>query len=132
MALLENNYEFANALLEKGINLEKFLTYERFERLYNSRKGSKNTEPFSLYLTKANANFQENTPITIDLIKKFFRKNLFDQFNPYFLPENITENSKNLVKNPEHNLFIWCVLFNNVEIAKLFWCYGDVYIFYLP
>jgi hypothetical protein len=38
MALLENNYGFVNALLEKGINLESFLTLERFEKLYNSRK----------------------------------------------------------------------------------------------
>lgn len=41
MALLENNFGFANALIEKGVNLENFLTHERLDRLYNSRKGSK-------------------------------------------------------------------------------------------
>ncbi len=41
MALLENNSSFANALIEKGVNLDNFLTYERLKRLYNSRKGSK-------------------------------------------------------------------------------------------
>lgn len=38
MALLENNFPFANALFEKGINLDRFLTLERFDKLYNSKK----------------------------------------------------------------------------------------------
>jgi hypothetical protein len=38
MALLENNFGFVDALLGKGINLESFLTLERFDKLFNSRK----------------------------------------------------------------------------------------------
>ena len=41
MALIENNVGFATALVEKGLNLDSFLTYERFKTLYNSRKGKK-------------------------------------------------------------------------------------------
>ncbi len=131
MALLENNFGFANALLEKGVNLESFLTLERFDKLYNSRKGSKNVEPFSLYMEKAYANFHDDTLIDCDLIKRFFKKNLFDQFDPYFLPKTnyCKENSRVRVEKPEENLFIWCVLFNQVEIAKLFWCTGHVFSF---
>ena len=82
----------------------------------------KNTEPFSLYLTKAYASFQEDTHVDVKLIRKFFTKNLFDQFDPFFLPERLPcENIKQSVPYPEHNLFIWCVLFNQFELAKVFW-----------
>jgi hypothetical protein len=38
MALLENNISFANTLMDKGINLENFVTLERFYRFYNFKK----------------------------------------------------------------------------------------------
>ena len=50
MALLESNSGFANALVEKGVNLDNFLTYERFRRLYNSRKGSKVLDETSIVI----------------------------------------------------------------------------------
>ena len=90
-------------------------------------KGTKNKEPFSLYMHKTYSNFFESTPINSDCIRGFFQKHVFDSFNPYFLPDNYSkENAKTYVKYAEQNLFIWCVLFNQVEIAKLFWSIGEV------
>lgn len=66
--------------------------------------------------------------INSDIIKKFFNKHVFEKFNAFFLPENyLKENGKSLVKSVELNLFIWCVLFNQLEIAKIFWSLGEVY-----
>jgi hypothetical protein len=30
------------------------------------------------------------------------------------------------VKFPEHNLFVWALLLNRIEIAKIFWQIGEV------
>jgi hypothetical protein len=78
-------------------------------------------------LAKVSIDFNDNSTITSDIIKKFFKAHLFEKFNPYFLPENYCkENGRTFVKHAEQNLFIWCVLFNQIEIAKLFWSIGDV------
>lgn len=76
---------------------------------------------------KVNANFDDYTRINSECIKDFFRKHIFEKFNPFFLPDNYCEkNSKVPVIYPEQNLFIWCILFNESEIAKLFWYTGEV------
>jgi hypothetical protein len=76
---------------------------------------------------KTYADFDENCPVNSDIIKKFFEKRLFDRFNTYFLPDVYSKtNGKTLVKHAEQNLFIWCVLFNQPELAKLFWSVGEV------
>ena len=81
----------------------------------------------SLFLEKVFTDFGDNSSINSDIIKKFFTRHIFEKFNAYFLPENYCkENAKSLVKYPEQNLFIWCVLFNQVEIAKIFWSINDV------
>ena len=76
-------------------------------------------------MIKAYASFHETTLINTELIKKFFKKNLFDQFTADFLPdEDCGGSSKSREKvesKSEKNLFIWCVLFNQFELSKLFW-----------
>ncbi len=41
----------------------------------------------------------------------------FFQVNPIFFDK---------VNEPEQNLFIWAMFLNRIEIAKIFWQYGDV------
>jgi hypothetical protein len=73
-------------------------------------------------LIKDYASYHETTMIDTYLIKKFFKKNLFDKFNVEFLPNDAcSKNGKEKISDPEKNLFIWCVLFNEIELAKLFW-----------
>jgi transient receptor potential cation channel subfamily M member 1 len=38
MALKENNADFVKLLLEKGVNMQEFLSMPRLEELYNSVK----------------------------------------------------------------------------------------------
>ncbi len=72
-------------------------------------------------MIKAYASYHETTIIDTYLITKFFKKNLFDQFNVGYLPDDSCKNGKEKVLHPEKNLFIWCVLFNEIELAKIFW-----------
>ena len=42
-ALINDRVAFVKLLLEKGVNILKFLTIERLEELYNCKQGPANT-----------------------------------------------------------------------------------------
>ena len=101
----------------------------------------KNEEPFLLYLEKKKLGQTKADPqdpsrrrartavreINVKLIKRYI-KHLFSTYNPEkFLPDSFSKNNlNNNFPEPELNLFLWCILSNRIEIAKIFWRLGNV------
>ena len=81
----------------------------------------KNKDPFSLFLQKKNKEIK-NQDKQIDRIKFVFTE-IFKGKNLTFLTNDFANND---LKNPEMNLFYWCILSNRLEIAKTFWILGKV------
>jgi hypothetical protein len=83
-------------------------------------------EPFLLYLedyTSKNIGFRIKF---LDVVN--FMKNNFDEFDESIFPKDDPEpgTENNPVIEPELNLFLWAVLSNRIEIAKIFWRLGKV------
>lgn len=51
---------------------------------------------------------------------------MFEDFQPNFLSNIKTDMPESEVEYPEKNLFVWAILMNRFEIAKIFWKIGDV------
>lgn len=55
-------------------------------------------------------------------------KHLFETFDEKMLMSEEEEYCSRKI-NEEFNLFLWAVLTNRIEIAKIFWRLGKVYLF---
>lgn len=51
------------------------------------------------------------------ILKDIFQLLVFNDLKVYFLLDT---------QRPVQNLFFWCLLFDRIEIAKIFWKMGDV------
>jgi hypothetical protein len=58
---------------------------------------------------------------------QFVFKEIFKGLSFSFLKETFNDQSD--FKNPEMNLFFWCILSNRLEIAKTFWRLGKVKVY---
>ncbi len=152
-ALIENRPDFVHLILEQEISLQKFLTRERLQTLYNKKKvfephpNELNTiskchdflfskiqssidEPFLYYLKKKyniHAEFITNAYIKMFLEQKFY----FIDLSYLEIYENddtdVDDNDGPFDEYHEFYLFIWCILTNRLMIAKTFWRLGKVY-----
>lgn len=75
-----------------------------------------------MYLKQTNSKVSN---ITVDDIKNFLNR-LFPGANFYFLPDRFYQSSEDKC-DAELNLFLWAILSNRIEIAKIFWRLGKVY-----
>ena len=67
---------------------------------------------------------QKGPTFTISRVDAFL-KHLFYKARTFFLPDGKEADNAN-VNEPELNLFLWAVVSNRVEIAKIFWRLGKV------
>jgi hypothetical protein len=78
----------------------------------------------SLYYSTA-----EEEQISSQTIRILFENFFFETLQIEFIPEfEKSENCDLTVEYPELNLFLWAVLRNRLEIAKIFWRCGQVVI----
>jgi len=117
-AIVNNQPEFVQLFLETGIDLDKFFDKKLLSDLYNSPE--KTASPlFKLlrdkYHRKASLSikFRDVRELLVDL--------LFPGFQPEFLPYDTTVATASDEKFAEKNLFVWSLLFNRIQLAKIFW-----------
>ena len=122
-ALSLGDHQFVQLLIENKLDLDKFLTVAKLSDLYNTIVGMKDIKeaPFSNYFRKLS---KSNSTIKFDDVQTFIEQftgiKLSDCFfsDPklfaiiYLFPEA-------RINNPVENLFIWSVLFNRPEIARV-------------
>ena len=68
------------------------------------------------------ANKRQHDNVDFRMIEKFLKKIFLDTFEPKFLPFYSTLP----ILKPEVNLFLWALLLNRTETAKIFWKIGEV------
>lgn len=88
---------------------------------------------YFIFLSKLHENDTTNQPtrnaneaniliVEYSDIKNFMRK-IFNFFDDDFIPTNNTVE----ITDAEMNLFLWAILSNRIEIAKIFWRLGKVF-----
>ncbi|RNA11751.1 transient receptor potential cation channel subfamily M member 2-like [Brachionus plicatilis] len=133
-ALLNNQVEFVNLLLENGFSLKNFLTYDRFIKLY-ARKLSQDsliTKLFRKLLNKdTNIHFdsidfksigQCIQKLVDNLFKHEFTSDDFEKFLSQLSGEDLTIEKLN---NPEYHLFIFNILLGRQRLSEIFWIQGE-------
>lgn len=121
-ALTLGNTQFVRLLIENKLNIDKFLTVRRLHCLYNSSRNMKDIKeaPFSYYFRKKYKNREE---IKFDDIKDYIENLVRIKFPKNFFPPSDLAVSKwdnTTIHSPISNLFIWSILFNKPEIARVF------------
>ena len=120
-SLLKNRPDFVEFFLEKSqsIDLKMFLDKPRLSKLYTVLKSD---DPDSLIL--------KNSPIYMMDSRLYDKKVEFKEVEEFlqsrfrgFDPKFLVDDSKN---EPEINLFVWALLLNRIELAKIFWKIGKV------
>ncbi len=123
-ALTLGNHQFVQLLIDNKFDIDKFVTVKQLGDLYNSSINSKDVKeaPFSNYFRKISKN---QTSVKFNDVQTFIEEftgiKLSDCFfsDPklfatiYLFPEA-------RIKNPVENLFIWSILFNRPEVARVF------------
>jgi transient receptor potential cation channel subfamily M member 8 len=120
-ALFHNRPDFVQLLIDNNFNFDKFLTKERYCKLYEyliNKKDAKEA-PF--------VNFLEANKRQHQLVKFAKNKDFFSDIGTLtdcicFLTEKEIEINidNNQFKDPTQALFIWSVLNNRPKIAKIF------------
>ena len=120
-ALFHNRPDFVQLLIDNNFNFDKFLTKERYCKLYEyliNKKDAKEA-PF--------VNFLEANKRQHQLVKFAENKDFFSDIGTLtdcicFLTEKEIEINidNNQFKDPTQALFIWSVLNNRPKIAKIF------------
>jgi hypothetical protein len=86
-------------------------------------------EPFFVYLQKKDrkSKYKSITHATVKefLAREFYFINL-DLLPAYSFEDDDDASDMQIPHFHEFYLFIWCVLTNRLEIAKIFWCLGNV------
>ena len=149
MSLIRNRPEFFQLFIDEfQLNpefLENFLTTKRLYYLYNFKNEEEDEKeaPFSVLFRSKDKSFfsfkyikkQLNDILEIEMMKEFFSKisetrkfnksfNIADSLYSVGIKWENDENDEILVNNPKvenyaENLFLWAILFNRVEIAKI-------------
>jgi hypothetical protein len=149
LSLAKNRPEFFQLFIDEfQLNpefLENFLTTKRLYYLYNFKNEEEDEKeaPFSVLFRSKDKSFfsfkyikkQLNEILEIKIMKEFFSKisetrrfnksfNIADSLYSASIKWENDENDEILVKNPKgenhaENLFLWAILFNRVEIAKI-------------
>ncbi len=123
-ALTLGNHQFVQLLIDNKFDIDKFVTVKQLGDLYNSSINSKDVKeaPFSNYFRKISKN---QTSVKFNDVQTFIEEftgiKLSDCFfadlklfaTIYLFPEA-------RIKNPVENLFIWSILFNRPEVARVF------------
>ncbi|XP_048236497.1 transient receptor potential cation channel subfamily M member-like 2 isoform X3 [Haliotis rufescens] len=138
-----NRVNFVDLFLDHGVSLKDFLTPSRLLRLYNqiSRNCQLNT-----LLTKVHGASTEARKFSLADVGHLLQELIGDYYQPYYLTDSRFKNLKpeQLLSAPEpepgsvpqvsgdlqlhrpiQELFIWSVLMNRQELAKLFWREGN-------
>ncbi|KAJ8309654.1 hypothetical protein KUTeg_012798 [Tegillarca granosa] len=141
-ALLTNKVDFVDILLDHGVSLREFLTKKRLLLLYNQinpnsllfsllKKEKTERESKSKYIS-----FVDVGNLIHDLIGDFYtprylRIKSYSNFDVDALldeeqPEQDTMSTKisQDFQNPHQEAFLWSVLLNRQNMAKLFWKYS--------
>jgi hypothetical protein len=116
MALVRNNFEFVKLLIENKLDIDKFLTKERLVKLYETPVKDLKEAPFKYYLRSNEIKWSKKV---CSLIKKAINIDLEDVFFEKKETNNKYYGDSNSVNAPEVNLFIWSILFNKPQVARI-------------
>ena len=128
-SLLNNRADFVEFFLERSqsFDLKVFLEQMLFLKLYTNSIKQKNSplHILNIELNETKAKVKKNSltdikgkKIEFQLVEQFLRSR-FRGFNPKFFAEDSE-------KEPEIHLFVWALLSNKIELAKIFWKIGKV------
>ena len=84
IALINDNPQFVELFLEKGVGLGYFLTKAKLLNLYNSDEVKKSAKKCPLFVL-----YDKQTEITFNGLKSFIKKFIFNDFHAEFFPENL-------------------------------------------
>lgn len=126
-ALLNDQYEFVNLLLENGFSIKKFLTYNRYKKLISRKFFS-----VSLITKLLRKLFNKDTNSDLDSINlrlygsciEKLVDNLFE--HEFSTQSNIKDSGVENLNNPEYHLFIFNLLLGREKLSELFWKLGEV------
>ncbi|XP_061181480.1 transient receptor potential cation channel subfamily M member 2-like [Saccostrea echinata] len=126
-AIKQDRVDFVDLLLDNGISFKDFVTQERLLKLYNTTPDHSLLREL-LYRVKRKHHNNGNTAITLKDIKRLIKMLTDVNVEPYASrPANqqpLGSNRKKESKFPFEDLFLWSVLMNRQDMAKLFWRQG--------
>lgn len=126
-ALLNDQYEFVNLLLENGFSIKKFLTYNRYKKLFIRKFNSISliTKLFrKLFNKDTNSDFDS---IDLKLVGCCIEKLVDNLFEHEFSSQsNFKDLGIEKLNNPEYHLFIFNLLLGREQLSEIFWKIGEV------
>ncbi|XP_048780497.1 transient receptor potential cation channel subfamily M member 2-like isoform X2 [Ostrea edulis] len=126
-AITQDRVDFVDLLLDNGISLKDFVTTERLLLLYNVAQEHSLLKELIFRVKRKHHTSGER--ITIKDIKRLIKLLIDINVEPYASrPAHQTvlveSNRKKESKFPFEDLFLWSVLMNRQDMAKLFWKQG--------
>ncbi|KAK6180329.1 hypothetical protein SNE40_012504 [Patella caerulea] len=140
-AIQRNRVSFVDLFIDHGVNLKQFLTRDRLLTLYNTIP--ENCILRNLLRLKASQKRQKLQSITFLHVNSLLQDLLGDYFVPYYdrppyhhdnksdvssalasasdIPQAVGSSIQRKLDHPIQDLFIWSILMNRQELAKLFW-----------
>ncbi|XP_066299867.1 transient receptor potential cation channel subfamily M member-like 2 isoform X2 [Branchiostoma lanceolatum] len=134
-AILEDKVNFVKLFLENGVSLKDFLTVRRLQRLYSEIPQSgvlfdmlQKRLRERLSPSKTNMSRKPSTAkvsVTMDDVGHVIQSLMGEIYVPLYErnPERYKPDGdpKTLCEDPTRELFVYCVLLNRQEMARLFW-----------
>ncbi|CAH1241485.1 TRPM2 [Branchiostoma lanceolatum] len=134
-AILEDKVNFVKLFLENGVSLKDFLTVRRLQRLYSEIPQSgvlfdmlQKRLRERLSPSKTNMSRKPSTAkvsVTMDDVGHVIQSLMGEIYVPLYErnPERYKPDGdpKTLCEDPTRELFLYCVLLNRQEMARLFW-----------
>ena len=119
-----------NLLLENEFDINKCFNEnaQYILDIFNESNVDKKKEPMYLYLQnkyKFHSIFNKSNRFLNEKYFHHLEKSIFPTIDIKFYPQNLF-NKTSTVTQPEMCLFLWCILTNRLDIAKIFWRLGNV------
>ncbi|XP_072174396.1 transient receptor potential cation channel subfamily M member-like 2 [Diadema setosum] len=117
-AIVNNQVSFVDLFMDQGVNFKEYLTVKELTLLYNEIRN--NTLLFEL-LEKQRG--KSNIKFNLEHVGKVIRDLTFDTYEPLYL--RYPDLQQNIVTNqfdqPLRELFLFAILQNRHDMARLFW-----------
>ncbi|KAL8572120.1 hypothetical protein ACOMHN_052917 [Nucella lapillus] len=122
-AIQQNRVDFVDLFLDNGVSLRGFLTEERLLKLY--REIPRNCW---LYDRLVKVKSTKDGEITLEHVAKVLKRLLGDYYDSGHIStarSGCEETTFKTSKPPAQDLFLWAVLMNQNDMARLFWTKGS-------
>ncbi len=119
-ALVNNQVDVVNLLLDKGLPVNKLLTKTWLTKLYNSEKDPIEALRFIAPITCSRKHLSLKD---VDLAINKYMGGAYR--SKYFVKNNPPDDASKAFREPFNELFVWSVLTKRHSMAKLIWKYGN-------